>query len=168
MPESRSAALLLGVTFDRIDLVKDGLRLLAWLIDHELRGDHFSFAPVGGRGPDGRPPEFDQQPLEATAMLDACIAARSVSGDSRWLEPAVTALEWFLGRNDAAVPLYNETTSAGHDGLTRSGVSENAGAESTISRSGPYREPPSSTGSMEAIRSASLMNAAPTARSATP
>lgn len=30
----------LGVTFDRIDLVKDGLRLLAWVIDHELRGDH--------------------------------------------------------------------------------------------------------------------------------
>jgi hypothetical protein len=114
-------------------LRRDGLRLLEWLAATELYGDHFSFTPVGGRGPIDRSPLFDQQPLEATGMADACLRARDVTRDPRWLELATRAIAWFGGLNDARIPIYDPHTGAGHDGLTPSGVNGNAGAESTIS-----------------------------------
>ena len=40
--------------------------------------------PVGGAGPDERAPMFDQQPIEAAAMADACARALAVTGDDRW------------------------------------------------------------------------------------
>ncbi len=123
----------LGVARGRPDLVDEGLRLLRWLIDIELAGDHFSFTPVGGRGPDDESIAFDQQPLEATAMCDACLAAWRATSDPAWLEHAVRAASWFLGVNDMGMPLYDTPSGAGHDGLTRDGINGNAGAESTIS-----------------------------------
>lgn len=123
----------LGMARHRPALVDDGLRLLRWLIEVELEGDHFSFTPVGGRGPEDASPAFDQQPLEATAMLDATLAAWSATADPVWLGHAAKAASWFLGLNDVGVPVYDARSGAGHDGLTSDGVSENAGAESTIS-----------------------------------
>lgn len=123
----------LGMARRRPDLVDNGLRLLRWLINVELEGDHFSFTPVGGRGPEDTSPAFDQQPLEATAMLDATLAAWDATADPVWLGHAAKAASWFLGLNDVGVPVYDALSGAGHDGLTSDGVSDNAGAESTIS-----------------------------------
>jgi len=114
-------------------LHRDGLRLLEWLAATELHGDHFSFTPVGGRGPGDESPLFDQQPLEATAMADACLRAWHVTSDPRWLALANVAIAWFGGLNDARTPIYDPQTGAGHDGLTASGINANAGAESIIS-----------------------------------
>ena len=113
-------------------LRRDGLRLLKWLAATESYGDHFSFTPAGGRGPDDRSPLFDQQPLEATAMADACIKAADITTDPGWLGLATRAVAWFGGLNDARIPIYDSQTEAGYDGLTRSGINGNAGAESTI------------------------------------
>jgi hypothetical protein len=123
----------LGRALDRPGWVTDGLRLLAWLVDIERQDDHFSFTPVDGRGPEHTRPAFDQQPLEATAMADACVAAWDATGDLSWLDLALEAVEWFVGRNDRGVPVYDDETGAGHDALTATGISANAGAESTIS-----------------------------------
>jgi hypothetical protein len=123
----------LGLALDRWDLVADGLRLLSWLIGTERFSDHFSFTPVGGRGPGQTGPAFDQQPLEAAAMADACAAAWKATGEPSWLDLAIEAVEWFVGRNDNGLAVYDPATGAGHDALTLSGVSANAGAESTIS-----------------------------------
>jgi hypothetical protein len=123
----------LGRVLDHPEAMEDGLRLLGWLVTLERNGDHFSFTPVGGRGPEDTSPAFDQQPLEASAMADACVAAWEVDGDERWLELAYQAAQWFTGRNDGVVSLYDPHTGAGHDGLTEGGVNANAGAESTIS-----------------------------------
>ena len=114
-------------------LRRDGLRLLKWLAATELYGDHFSFTPVGGRGPGDRSPLFDQQPLEATAMADACVRAWDVTTDPGWLGLAIGAVVWFGGLNDVRIPIYDSWTGAGYDGLTPSGINGNAGAESTIS-----------------------------------
>jgi hypothetical protein len=123
----------LGRALDDPETVVDGVRLLAWLVGIERNRDRFSFTPVGGRGPDQAAPVFDQQPLEATAMADACLAAWEGTGDPTWLDLAMEAVEWFIGRNDRGVPVYDIATGAGHDALTGAGVSANAGAESTIS-----------------------------------
>ena len=42
------------------------------------------------------------------------------------------AFEWFLGRNDLGLPLYDSSTGGCGDGLHHDRVNENQGAESTL------------------------------------
>ena len=48
------------------------------------------------------------------------------------MREAKRAFEWFLGRNDLALPLYDSTTGGCVDGLHADRVNENQGAESTL------------------------------------
>jgi hypothetical protein len=114
-------------------LIDRGLALLEWLVEVETSraGNHFSFTPVGGAGPNDPRPGFDQQPLEAWAMIDACAAAAAVTG-GRWLEEARKAADWFTGRNDVNQMMVDLATGAGFDGLTPTGPNRNQGAESTL------------------------------------
>ena len=120
-------------------LIDRGLALLDWLAAIEEIDARFSFTPVGGRGPDDvRRPAFDQQPLEAWAMADACHLALSVTGDTLWLDRLTMAVEWFWGRNHAESPMFDPTDGAGYDGLEATGVNQNAGAESTLAVLGAH------------------------------
>lgn len=112
--------------------VADGLRLLEWLVGEETADDHFSFTSVDGRGPGDPRPAFDQQPIEAWSMADACHAAWKVDGGDHWREAMVMAGEWVLGRNDSGLSLYDAATGAGYDGLGPGRVNMNCGAESTL------------------------------------
>jgi len=113
-------------------LLADGLHLLGWLLGTETRDDHLSLTPVGGWAPDEPRPGFDQQPIEAAAMADACARALSLTRDPRWSAGIDLALRWFLGHNDSGVPMYDAGTGGGFDGLHRSGRNANQGAESTL------------------------------------
>jgi hypothetical protein len=108
------------------------LKLLDWLVVEEWRQSAFSFAPVGGRGPQDRAPGFDQQPIEAWAMADACARAFQVTGKLDWADACVCAASWFRGRNDTGIAMFDAVTGGGYDGLTLSGVNANQGAESTM------------------------------------
>jgi hypothetical protein len=110
----------------------DALGRLDWLVDAEILGDHFSFTPVGGRGPDDARPDFDQQPIEAWAMCEACARAHDFTGDPRWADLARRAASWFLGRNDLGLAMFDPVTGGGFDGLEREGVNRNKGAESSL------------------------------------
>jgi hypothetical protein len=112
--------------------LSDGLRMLGWLLDLETSGGHLSCTPVGGRGPQDPVPGFDQQPIEAAAIADACARAMTVSEDPRWAAGLRLAVGWFLGANDGAQPMFDAATGGGHDGLTATGRNENQGAESTL------------------------------------
>src|SRR5262245_10164129 len=129
LAEARIAA---GVALDDDNLLAEGIDLLAWLVEVETSGDHFSFAPVGGWAPGEPRPGFDQQPIEAAAMADACARAFDATGDVRWADSVLLAAGWFVGRNDVGVPLLDPRTGGCRDGLERDGVNENEGAESTI------------------------------------
>ena len=48
---------------------------------------------------------FDQQPIEATALLLAAEAAFDESGDDRYLAAMERCYGWFLGHNDIGVPV---------------------------------------------------------------
>jgi hypothetical protein len=87
---------------------------------------------VGGWGPGEPRPGFDQQPIEAAALADACARAYLVSGESRFVTGVSRAVAWFLGENDTRVPMYDRQTGGGYDGLERDGRNDNQGAESTI------------------------------------
>jgi hypothetical protein len=130
LPEALVAA---GVALGDDSMLDDGLRLLAWLVEVETSGGHFSFTPTGG-WEEGEPrPGFDQQPVEAAAMADAATRAWQVTGHREWADRVAMAAEWLLGNNDKGTALYDPATGACHDGLTPQGVNSNAGAESTVS-----------------------------------
>jgi hypothetical protein len=111
---------------------RQGLALLAWLVDTETVGSWFSFTPVGGRGPGDPKPGFDQQPIEAWAMADACARAYALTRDPRWAGEVERAAAWFAGANDVGVAMFDPATDGGFDGLEPGGVNHNQGAESTL------------------------------------
>ncbi|MHB1088881.1 MAG: glycosyltransferase [Acidimicrobiales bacterium] len=116
------------------------LSALAWLCREETFEDHFSFTPVDGRGPLEQRPGFDQQPIEAWAMTEACAFAYEYTHDPLWLERARLAGSWFLSNNDVGVLVYDPKTGGGYDGLHATGVNLNQGAESTLSFVATMRE----------------------------
>lgn len=125
-----------GVALGEASLTTSGLELLAWLVDAESGERGFSFTPVAGRGRGDPKPAYDQQPIEAWAMTDACFAAHRVDGDVRWRRGVVKGARWFLGLNDVGAPLYDAGTGAGYDGLGDGYVNQNRGAESTLAALG--------------------------------
>lgn len=115
-------------------MVEVGLRSLSWLDRVTTTADGL-FVPVGTHGwmpRGGEKARFDQQPIEAYTMLDACLTAYRCTREERWLASARRAFDWFLGRNDLRVALYDDATGACYDGLHPDRVNRNQGAESTI------------------------------------
>jgi glycosyltransferase involved in cell wall biosynthesis len=111
-----------------------GLRSLRWLVKNQ-RAPQGHFRPIGCNGFFRRGEEradFDQQPIEAQATVVACADAYRVTEDSVWLTEALLAFDWFLGRNDIGLELYDPSTGGCHDGLHEDRVNENQGAESTL------------------------------------
>jgi hypothetical protein len=109
-----------------------GLRMLTWLVEIETHDGHLSTTPVGGWGPGEPRPGFDQQPIEAATLADACARALALTGDRSWVEPLCLALGWFLGDNDTKTELLDQETGGCSDGLGATGSNLNQGAESTL------------------------------------
>lgn len=114
--------------------IQIGLESLRWLCDQHI-SPQGRFRPIGSNGffrKGGVAAVFDQQPIEAHAMVAAAIEAYSVSKDPFWSEQAHFAFDWFLGRNDLGEPIYDASTGGCYDGLMENQVNENQGAESTL------------------------------------
>ncbi|MGH3794517.1 MAG: hypothetical protein ACRDSP_06470 [Pseudonocardiaceae bacterium] len=129
LPEVLIAA---GNALDDKRLLDEGLELLGWLLATETFDGHLSPTPVGGWRIGEPRPAFDQQPLEAAAIADACTRAFQLTGDRRWIDGVRLAVGWFLGDNDARTPMHDPRTGGGYDGLEPHGRNENQGAESTL------------------------------------
>jgi glycosyltransferase involved in cell wall biosynthesis len=112
-----------------------GLGALKWLSEVQRFSGKDHFVPIGSRGFYRKGSErarFDQQPLEAGAMVSACLEAYGATGDDRWRMEAWSAFNWFLGHNDLQIALYDSSTGGCRDGLHPERVNENQGAESTL------------------------------------
>jgi hypothetical protein len=115
-------------------MIETGLRALDWLMELQTSAEGY-FAPIGSEGfyeRGGGMARFDQQPVEAFTMLDACIEAHNCTADDKYLRYAHTCLNWFLGNNDMHLAIYDHSTGGCRDGLHPKGVNENQGAESTL------------------------------------
>jgi glycosyltransferase involved in cell wall biosynthesis len=118
------------------EMVSAGLEALDWLATvHrcEIKGH---FVPIGSHGFYSKKTEkarFDQQPVEACAVVSASLQAYRATGKGRWRQEAWTAFNWFLGDNDLQIALYDPTTGGCRDGLHPDRANENQGAESTVS-----------------------------------
>jgi hypothetical protein len=130
------AMLLCGQSIPNTRMTEVGLESLSWLADlqrADMDGRHF--VPIGSNGfyqKGGERARFDQQPVEAQAMVSACLEAHRITGEKSWHNEARRAFEWFLGRNDLHLPVYDPTTGGCRDGLHSDRPNENQGAESTL------------------------------------
>jgi glycosyltransferase involved in cell wall biosynthesis len=127
------ALLLSGHRMQRNDMIEMGLKSLKWLLDIQTEDNHFS--PVGSSGwyeKGGPRARFDQQAIEAQAMVEACVEAFKITRNHTWFENAVMCFNWYLGHNDLNMPLYDPKTGGCRDGLMADGINQNQGAESTI------------------------------------
>jgi len=111
-----------------------GLHTLRWLNALQI-SEKGHFRPIGSNGfyrRGGPRANFDQQPIEAQAMVSACLEAYRATSDVWWYEQAQRAFDWFLGWNDLGLALYSNETGGCRDGLHVDRVNGNQGAESTL------------------------------------
>ena len=124
-----------GLTTHTPQYVEVGLRSLRWLMSQQTSSTGY-FRPVGTKsfGKLRQKPEaFDQQPVEASATISACLAAWRADDSSEWPAGAMRAFGWFLGENDLQTPLVDPDTGGCSDGLHPDRLNENKGAESLLS-----------------------------------
>jgi glycosyltransferase involved in cell wall biosynthesis len=129
------ALLMCGQGIPNNDMSEAGLESLSWLADLQRAEEGGHFVPIGSNGfyqRGGERARFDQQPVEAQAMVSACLEAHRISGDKSWYKEARCAFDWFLGRNDLDLPIYDPTTGGCRDGLHPDRPNENQGAESSL------------------------------------
>jgi hypothetical protein len=127
------ALIVAGRWLGSTPMIETGKRALDWLIEIQTSDDD-AFSPVGNRWwpRDGERSRFDQQPIEATALLLAAEAAFDESGDERYRTALERCYAWFLGRNDVGMRVADPARGAGFDGLEPDRVNQNQGAESTL------------------------------------
>ena len=123
-----------GMALRRDALIQCGNSTLDWIVGKQTSPEG-RFRAIGSES-FGRvyaePLQFDQQPLEAQATIDACSAAFDATKDLRWVEEAGRAYRWYLGHNDLDLPLATAQDGGCFDGLMPNGLNRNQGAESIL------------------------------------
>jgi glycosyltransferase involved in cell wall biosynthesis len=128
------ALIMTGMATRTARYVDAGLRSLRWLMTQQTSSaGHFRPVGTAGFGEQRQHPRaFDQQPVEATATIAACLTAWRADGDAEWKAAANRAYEWFLGSNDLSLALVDLHTGSCRDGLHPDRANENCGAESVV------------------------------------
>ena len=129
------ALMLTGMATQTPAYVDAGLRSLRWLMTQQTTPTGH-FRPVGTAGFGElrqQPRAFDQQPLEASATIAACLTAWRAEGDAEWKAIAANVFAWFLGSNDLSVTLVDVHTGSCRDGLHPDRANENRGGELAVS-----------------------------------
>lgn len=91
--------------------------------------------PIGNRGwleREGTAARFDQQGIDAMAMVLLYQQAFNVTGEKKYISKMYASFQWFLGANDLGLSLYDPATGGCADGLNSDGINLNQGAESTL------------------------------------
>ncbi|MFH2204336.1 MAG: glycosyltransferase family 4 protein [Elusimicrobiota bacterium] len=128
------ALIISGKETSRADVLEVGLKSLRWLTEIQTAEGGY-LRPIGSNGfyeRGGERANFDQQPIEAQTMVSACLEAYRCTADEYWFSQARRAFDWFLGRNDLGLFLYDPNTGGCRDGLHVDRANQNQGAESTL------------------------------------
>ena len=128
------ALFIAGLTCENKKYLAIAEKTCEFLLEQTFNGRHFSFVGCNGwfeRG--GTKASFDQQPIEAASTVMMLRAAYDATQNDRFLKLQRKAFDWFLGRNDLHIPLYDFRTKGCNDGLAHDGININQGAESTLS-----------------------------------
>jgi glycosyltransferase involved in cell wall biosynthesis len=129
------AMILAASDGDRPELLQQGLASLEWLVKLQVM-ESGRVSLIGNNGwlsRSGARARFDQQPVEAMALVEACVQAYRVTRQEVWFDRARSFIDWFTGNNDTNANLYDYQTGGCRDGLSPDGPNLNQGAESTVS-----------------------------------
>jgi glycosyltransferase involved in cell wall biosynthesis len=128
------ALILTGHATGQPAVLERGLQALRWLTELQIseKGHFRSIGTNGFYRRGGMRANFDQQPIEAQAMVSACLEAYRATSDLWWYEQAQRAFDWFIGWNDLGLELCSPKTGGCCDGLHVDRVNRNQGAESTL------------------------------------
>jgi len=125
----RSAAVLENKTLDKIAfqtaLFLD--RVLFQQAHISLVGNEKWYSKTGVKCKNG------QQPIEIASTLLLYKALYHRTANSHYKDRMLHSFQWFFGKNDLQLSLYDAYSRGCCDGLDRHGVNLNQGAESTIS-----------------------------------
>src|SRR3989344_991866 len=130
IPEALYLAYDITKNEEYLEIAEESLKFLTSLLMVNGR-----FVLIGHRGWYKRGEErafYDQQPVDASSMVQVYMTAYRVTGNDKYYDYAYSAFHWFLGRNLLNQMLYDETTGGCYDGLLPDCVNLNQGAESTI------------------------------------
>ena len=130
LPESLYLAYL---ATNKKEYLKTAEKTLAFLDNITFGPKHYS--PIGESGWYAKHKQrafFDQQPEDAGAMAETKLIAYKATGEKKYLSDAFTAFSWFLGKNHLGLMVYNENTGGCYDGVGKTGLNINQGAESTL------------------------------------
>ena len=118
----------------KLEYLKVSKESLDFLVDVQFYNSVFQ--PVGTESwyhKDGEKSKYDQQPLEASCMVDTALDMAKISAERKYVDVALKAFQWYYGKNSEKISLINQNNFTCYDGLTRDGLNFNQGAESTIS-----------------------------------
>lgn len=113
-----------------LEIAKESLRFL-----EKITVINETYVPIGSKGwymKGGERALYDQQPIEAGAMVETATLAYRLTGSKSDERTMRQALGWFFGLNTNSVRLYDDSTGACYDGINEKGLNENQGAESTL------------------------------------
>jgi glycosyltransferase involved in cell wall biosynthesis len=131
LPESLFFAYELTADKEYLEIAKKTLDFLSGVVFVKDK-----LCPIGHNGwynKNGERAFFDQQPVDASSMVQTFLHAYSVTKNREYYDKAVLAFNWFLGNNYLNQMIYDESTGGCYDGLSEASVNLNQGAESTIS-----------------------------------
>jgi glycosyltransferase involved in cell wall biosynthesis len=131
LPESLLYAYLATGKREFLDI---GLESLNFLISQTFEDG--IFVPIGQRGwyhKDQEKAYYDQQPIEASYMIQSLILAYKITRDEKYRNYTMKTFNWFVGKNTLNQVVYDHSTGGCYDGLGENAINLNQGAESTIS-----------------------------------
>jgi hypothetical protein len=96
------------------------------------------FKPIGSntwfKKGDSAPSEFDEQPIEACGMCIMYTEAYKIFKNQKYLDKAYACYEWFCGKNSRNKILVDEFTHGSYDGIMKTHINLNEGAESILAK----------------------------------
>jgi hypothetical protein len=130
------AYFLLGEILENEKCIEAGEKILNFYVEKTTKKGYFQ-APGnknGGFWMHGkRMPLYDEQPLEASSLVSALTTAAIILNKKEYLSKAKLVYEWFFGKNRLSLSLVDKKSGAVHDGLRKSDLNDNKGAESYLS-----------------------------------
>ena len=115
---------------DYLSVALESMRFLESKVFHDN-----IVSPIGNDGwlpRRGLSARFDQQGIDIMAMVLMYQQAFRLTRDIKYQIRMYQSFQWFLGKNDLGVSLYDPSTGGCADGLHSEGINQNQGAESTI------------------------------------
>jgi hypothetical protein len=110
-----------------------GFETMDFLESQVFNGERLS--PIGNEGwyvKGGTRAHFDQQGIDAMAMVLLYQQAYQITRENIYLRRMYNSYKWFLGQNDLGLSLYDPETGGCADGLHTGEINLNQGAESTL------------------------------------